>query len=122
MEENLNQSCSSNKQKCCSKGIIIVVICSLVCFFVGYYAGSKSTKTAARSNINRPFSNINPTRIPKIQQMPTVQPSRPPISTPKIQKMPKIATTPNINPTVNNPVQKPAVQPQTKVSTTTKKK
>ena len=44
MEEIKEESCSTSS-KCCVKGIAVVVICSLICFFLGYYFGSKTTKS-----------------------------------------------------------------------------
>ena len=93
MEEIKEESCSTESKKCCTKGILIVIICSLVCFFLGYYLGNKSNNNINRvvgSGINRPFAPRTPripNRIPNIQKpnIPNIkQPNIPKIQPPKI--------------------------------------
>ena len=70
MEELKEESCSTNSKKCCVKGIVLIIICSIVCFFLGYYAGSKSNRGIIGRSIgpkmNRPFHPN--TRIPLNQR------------------------------------------------------
>lgn len=93
MEEIKKDSCSTEQKKCCKKGIIIIVICSLACFFLGYYFGNKSNSNINRvvgSGINRPFVPRTPripNRIPNIQKpnIPNIkQPNIPNIQPPKV--------------------------------------
>lgn len=94
MEENLQETCSTNSKKCCTKGIIIIIVCSLLCFFIGYYVGNKSTNKHFRPNINRPFSSTRVPRVPKIPK-PIPQKSMPRIQNQNIPKMPPRVNTPN---------------------------
>ena len=111
MEEQQTQK-ECQAKKCCAKGIIIVIVCSLVCFFLGYYAGSKSLATVSKAAVNKPF---NPSGIPRIpnpgqvnalkslprkNNLPNMQ--RPPV--PNIQRPPKIQTPP---PKINVPKEVP---------------
>lgn len=88
MDEIKETSCSTESKKCCTKGIIILVICCLVSFFIGFYSGNKmSNKSNRRPTINRPFTSAR-TRLPnRIANRPTMQ--RPPaqrINRPNIPK------------------------------------
>ncbi|MBR3655329.1 MAG: hypothetical protein IKN62_07885 [Elusimicrobia bacterium] len=114
MEEQSQKECKT--QKCCTKGIIIVIVCSLVCFFLGYYAGSKSLATVSTSAVNKPFSSSSIPKIPNPGQINAVQnapktnipnvpnfPKNPIVQTPKIQT-PPVPNTPNVQaPKVNIP-------------------
>ena len=95
MDEIKEESCSTASKKCCTKGIMILVVCSLVCFFLGYYFGNKSNSNINRAvgyGINRPFS---PNRIPNVNRMPTPGISKPTIPRRNIQRP---------------PIQKPSIQ------------
>ena len=76
MDEIKEEACSTESKKCCTNGIIILVVCSLLCFFLGYYVGSKSNSNINRavgSGINRPFTpNIPrmPNKIPNVPRQP----------------------------------------------------
>ncbi|MBO7612128.1 MAG: hypothetical protein J6T23_07970 [Elusimicrobia bacterium] len=103
MEEQSQKECKT--KKCCAKGVIIVIVCSLLCFFIGYYAGSKSLAKVSSSAINRPF---NPSRIPKI---PTPAQMRAIKSLPKTNNLPNMQRPPiPKNPRVQPPnTQRPPV-------------
>ena len=105
MEEQPQKECKV--KKCCAKCIIIVIVCSLVCFFLGYYAGTKSLAKVSGAAINRPFNPRNipgvPPKVPKIPNIPKVQ-------NPRIQR-PSIPNVPN--------VQKPPVTQQSQNITNT---
>ena len=92
MEENLQEQssgCPVDSKKCCTKGIIIVIVCSLICFFLGYYFGNKSNSNINRavgSGINRPFTPNIP-RLPKgLPNVPNPRMQRPPVNP---QNLPK---------------------------------
>lgn len=103
MEENLQEqssSCPVESKKCCTKGIVIVVVCSLICFFLGYYFGNKSNTNINRvvgSGISRPFNTNNlPRRIPnRPPNIPQRIPNTPRVQRPPIQR-------PNIPPQIQN--------------------
>ena len=90
MEEIKEESCSTGAKKCCVKGIILIVVCSIVCFFFGYYFGSRSNRgiigRGIGPKINRPFHPN--TRIP-VNQRPDFR---------KNQNTPTINRTPRPNP------------------------
>ncbi|WP_372519203.1 hypothetical protein [Candidatus Ruminimicrobiellum ovillum] len=93
MEENVKQECPTDSKKCCSKCIIIVIVCSLLCFFIGYYAGTKSLAKVSGAAINRPFNSRNiprtPPRIPNIPKIQNPRVQRPPVTNiPNIQRPP----------------------------------
>ena len=92
MEEQSQKECKT--KKCCAKCIIIVIVCSLLCFFAGYYAGTKSLAKVSGAAINRPF---NPNRIPRVP--------------PKIPNIPKGIQRPPVQNIPN--VQRPPIIPQT---------
>ena len=104
MEEIKEESCSTKAKKCCTKGIVIVLICSLISFFLGYYFGSKSNgkiQRAASSGISRPFSPNIP-RLPNNIPKPNINkiPNKPPkIQPPVIQRK----NQPNIPPNLPRP-------------------
>ena len=95
MEEQSQKECKT--KNCCVKGIVIVIVCSLICFFLGYYAGSKSLMKVSNSAINRPFNPNFPPRIPK-------QPN-----VPKLPKVPNIKKPPIPPAAVQNRVQQPNI-------------
>ena len=103
MEENLKEECSSSSKQCCMKWVAIVVACSLICFFIGYYAGSRSLARVSRAAINRPFS---PRNIVKMPSIPPKIPNVPKIQNTRLQR-PPIPNTPN--------VQRPPVSPRTQM-------
>ena len=82
MDEIKEEACSTESKKCCTNGIIILVVCSLLCFFLGYYFGNKSNTNINRvvgSGINRPFTPNIP-RIPKgLPNVPKPRMQRPPV-------------------------------------------
>ena len=120
MEEIKEESCSTKAKKCCTKGIVIVLICSLISFFLGYYFGSKSNgkiQRAASSGISRPFSpNIPrlPNRTPNIPKIPKIQ--RPPIQ--RINQ-PNISKPPVSKPNIPQNIQKEESQTATQTKSTT---
>ena len=87
MEELKEESCSTNSKKCCVKGIVLIIICSIVCFFLGYYAGSKSNRgiigRGIGPKINRPFHPN--TRIP-LKQRPDLRRNQ---NTPAMNRIPR---------------------------------
>lgn len=91
MEEQSQKECKI--KGCCGKCIIIVVVCSLLCFFAGYYAGTKSLAKVSGAAINRPF---NPNRTPRI---PPNIPNIPKIQNTRMQRPPVIpqTQTPKVN-------------------------
>ncbi len=107
MEEIKEQSCSTNSKKCCVKGIAIVVICSLICFFLGYYFGSKTNNRASvsrptsSSGMNRPINTRIPRNIPNIPRIynptriPKTAAQRQPNIPPQYQR-PRVNPTPNV--------------------------
>ncbi len=117
MEEIKEGSCSTNSKKCCTKGIIIIVICSLMCFFLGYYFGNKANSNINRavgSGINRPFYPRQPRNIPnKIPNIPNIK--RPP-SIPNIPKQqpPRINAPQDIQEQNKQNIQKPDTKKQNK--------
>ncbi len=98
MEEQAQKECQV--KKCCAKGIIILIVCSLVCFFLGYYAGSKSLAKVSGSAINRPFNPRNiprtPPKAPSIPKIPNIQNRNIPQRVPNIQR-PPVPNTPGVN-------------------------
>ena len=101
MEEIKENSCSTNSKKCCTKGIIILVICCLVSFFIGYYSGLKSPKKTVyrRPPVNRAFS-------PNAPQLPNRRPNINRSPAPNISKIQKPPIQQNIQKT-NTPTQNP---------------
>jgi len=123
MEEQAQKEC--NTKKYCGKCIIIVIICSLLCFFAGYYAGTKSLAKVSGAAVNRPFNprNIPRTtpRIPNIPKVPNTRVQRPPVQNiPNIQRPP--VTPQSQTPKVNIPDEiKEKVAAQAKDNNTQKK-
>ena len=105
MEEQSQKECKT--KGCCGKCIIIVVVCSLLCFFAGYYSGTKSLAKVSGAAINRPFNPRNiprtPPRVPNIPKIPNARVQRPP-TIPNIPNMQKPPVTPQSQtPKVNIP-------------------
>ena len=99
MEEQSQKECKA--KKCCVKGIIIVIVCSLICFFIGYYAGSKSLAKVSGAAVNRPFNPRNIPRIPKFPNIPKNIPKSQIQRSPNVQRPP---VPPNVQaPKVNIP-------------------
>ena len=89
MEEQTQKECKT--KKCCGKCIVIVIICSLLCFFAGYYAGTKSLAKVSGAAINRPFNSRTiprtPSRITNIPKIPNTNVQRPPVQNiPNVQR------------------------------------
>lgn len=99
MEEQTQKECKT--KHCCGKCIIVVIICSLVCFFIGYYAGSKSLAKVSGAAINRPFNPGSLPRIPTPTQMKAIK------SLPRTNNLPNMQRPPIPN------IKRPPVSPQT---------
>ena len=112
MEEQSQKECKT--KKCCVKGIIVVIICSLVCFFIGYYAGSKSLAKVSSSAINRPFNPGSLPRIPTPTQMKAIK------SLPRTNNLPNMQRPPV--PNIKRPPVTPKVQQTQKANTNTEQR
>lgn len=94
MEENLQKTYHTDAKKCCTKGIIILVISCLVCFFVGYYSGYRVANKHLKALNRTPFAR-SVVRKPVIKQPTQVGAE---------------------NPTINSKIRKPVMQNSRKIT------
>ena len=91
MEENETKSCPV-KSFFCSKPVLIVLAC-LACFFIGYFAGSKTSKVP-QARLARPAG-----MLPSRQFNARPVPPRVNVNTPRLPQRPVI--NPNVKPIPN---------------------
>lgn len=106
MENTEIKSCPV-KSFFCSKNVLIVLSC-LACFFIGYYAGSKTAKVP-QARLVRPAGSLSAVQFNARLTQPKIN-----VNTPKLPKRPVI--NPNIKPidvkNTKNSVAPATVQPK----------